>query len=241
MRDGLFLHREHIVIEFGTSHEAITPVEIELAGLWILEYVHIDSLSATCLLGTVGIGDDRSTTVHKRTGGTVAHGNTNLLAVALGVMGREIEEILVSLSYLFLNDAGSPCITCGPFHLITLHVEHLAFVLPVHEVLGREDTEVVATPAGCTVGSAIDIVFLGLVGIEHLGVGMETREDRLLVVRESLEQALLLSTGNRDDSAVTRCELTAHLGVLHKLEGLQVFRLTELIVTVAVAVVHDNP
>ena len=70
---------------------------------------------------------------------------------------------------------------------------------------------------------------------------MEARQDRLLVVGERLQQSLLLSPCDGDDGAVTRCELTLRLSVLHKLEGLQVFRPAELVVAVAVAVVHDDP
>ena len=70
---------------------------------------------------------------------------------------------------------------------------------------------------------------------------METFEDWLLVVAEFLEQAVFLCLSDRNDGSVTRSELTLCLSVLNELEGLQVFRLAELIVSAAIAVVHDNP
>ena len=70
---------------------------------------------------------------------------------------------------------------------------------------------------------------------------METREDRLLVVAIFLEQTVFLCLSDRDDGAVTRGEHTFRLGVLHHLESLEVGALAELIVSVAVAVVHDYP
>lgn len=91
--DGLLLHREHVVVELGTGHEAIAPVEVVLARLGVFEHVDIDGLSATSLLGTVGIGDDGCTTIHEGACGTVAHGYANLLAVRLGVMGGEVEIV----------------------------------------------------------------------------------------------------------------------------------------------------
>ena len=70
---------------------------------------------------------------------------------------------------------------------------------------------------------------------------METREDRLLVVAIFLEQTVFLCLSDRDDGAVTRGEHAFRLGVLHHLESLEVGTLAELIVSVAVAVVHDYP
>ena len=61
------------------------------------------------------------------------------------------------------------------------------------------------------------------------------------MVAELTEQTILLGLGDGDDGSVTRCELTLGLGVLHELEGLEVFGAAELVVTVAIAVVHDDP
>ena len=185
----------------------------------------------------VGIGDNGGSGVDKGTCGAVAYGHANLLAPALWVVSREIEIVLAFL----LDDAGCPGIARGPLHLIAFHIEHFAFVGPVDEVGRGEYAEVMTAPAGCAVGGAVDVVFLGLGGVEHLGVGMESAQDGLLIVGESLQQTFLLGAGDRDDGAMTWGELALHLGVLHKLEGFQVFRTAELIVTVAVAVVHDNP
>ena len=239
---GLLLHREQVVAELGPGHEAVAPVEVVLAALRVAEHVDVDGLSAAGLLRTVGIGDDGRSAVYERAGGRVAHGHANLLALRLGVVGREVEVIFVGAILLFnLLDARSPGITRGPADLVALHVEHLALVGPVLEVGRREDAEVVAAPSGRAVGGAVDVVLLRLVGVEHLGVGVESWQYGLREVAVVAQQTLLLGPRDGDDGAVAGGELALRLGVLHELEGLQVFRAAELVVAAAVAVVHDNP
>ena len=98
-----------------------------------------------------------------------------------------------------------------------------------------------AAPARGAVGGAVDVVFLGLLRVEHLRVGVEAWQDGLAEVAELVEQALLLGPRDGDDGAVARGELALGLRILYELEGLQVLRATELVVAVAIAVVHDDP
>ena len=71
------------------------------------------------------------------------------------------------------------------------------------------------------------------------GDGTEQSSKPLLV--EGDQEAFFLGLGDGNDCAVAWGELALCFRVLHELEGLQVFRATELVVVVAVAVVHDNP
>ena len=246
----LRLYRQQVVVQFGTGHEAVAPVQVVLAALRVAEHVDVDGLSAAHALGAVGIGDDGPSAVSEGTRGAVAHGHAYLLAVRLRVVGGEVEVVLVGSPYGFcvlaagcfhLDDGGSPGVARGPLHLVALHVEHLTLVGPVLEVRRREDAEVMAAPTGSAVGGAVDVVLLRLVRVEHLRVGMESAQDGLVVVGEGLQQALLLSARDGYDGAVARGELPLRLGVLHELEGLQVVGAAELVVSVAVAVVHDDP
>ena len=66
-------------------------------------------------------------------------------------------------------------------------------------------------------------------------------QDGVAIVGESLQHAVLLCLCDGDDGAVAWGELALGGGVLHKLERLQVSALAELVVAVAVAVVHHNP
>ena len=237
MRDGLGLHREHVVAELGAGHEAVAPVEVALAATGVLEHVDVNGLSAAGLAGAVGIGDDGGAAIGEGARGAVADGYAYLLAVGRGVVGGVVEVVIATL----LDDGGGPGVARGPGDLVALDVEHLAFVSPVNEVRGGENAEVVAAPARGAVGGAVDVVLTGLVGVEHFRVGMEAREDGLTVVAKLVEQALLLGAGDGDDGAVTGGEAAPGLGVLHKLEGREVFGTAELVVAVAVAVVHDDP
>ena len=77
-----------------------------------------------------------------------------------------------------------------------------------------------------------------------LSAGREGRDSKVAARRllaEGLEQAFLLSLSDGDDGAVTGRELALRLGVLDKLESLQILRTTELVVVGTVAVVHDYP
>ena len=157
-------------------------------------------------------------------------------------MGREIEIILIRPILLFtLDDTRGPGVAVSPFHLVALHVEHRALVGPVEEVGGGEHAEGPATPARIAVGGTVDIVFLCLVGIEHLRVSMEVGQDGVVVVGKSLQQPVFLSLCDGDDGAMTWGELTFGSGVLHHLESLQVIALAELIMASAIAVVHHYP
>ena len=79
-----------------------------------------------------------------------------------------------------------------------------------------------SAPARSAIGGAVDIVFLCEVRIHHFRVGMESWENRLLVVAIFLEKSLFFSASDRDDGAMTRCELALCLSVLHELESLEV-------------------
>ena len=171
---GLFLDGEHVVLQLRAGGEAVTPVEVALAGLGVLEHIDVDCLPTLTRLGPVGIGDDGRSGLYEGPRGVVAHGYAYLLAVGLGVVGGEIEVVFVCAVSLFaLYDARCPGVARGPRHLLGAHIEHHALVSPVLEVGGGEDGEVVTAPAGHAVGGGIDVVFLCLVGVKHLGVGVE--------------------------------------------------------------------
>ena len=70
---------------------------------------------------------------------------------------------------------------------------------------------------------------------------MEIWQDRIHMVAKLLQEAILLALSDRDDSAVARSELTLCLGILHPLEALEVGTTAELIVTIHIAIVHDDP
>ena len=55
--DGLLLHARHVVVQLGTGHEAVAPVDVALATLGVLEHIDVDGLSAANALRTVGVGE----------------------------------------------------------------------------------------------------------------------------------------------------------------------------------------
>ena len=174
-RGGAGLEAHHVVIEFGSGHVAVAPVEVVLAAHGVGEDIHVNLLSATHSFGQVI--DDGVTQVLEGSRRRVGHGHSDGLAVALRVMAAEIEIVLVrAVLLLHLLDAGCPCVAAGPCH-IGVEVEHDTLVCPVDEVGTGEHGEIVATPSGCAIGGGVDVELTRLVGEHHLRVGMELGQD----------------------------------------------------------------
>ena len=63
-------------------------------------------------------------------------------------------------------------------------VKHITLITPLLEVGRRVASVCVATPVRCTVGSGIDVIAMRQVAVEHLWVGMETRQNGVLLSLE---------------------------------------------------------
>ena len=63
-------------------------------------------------------------------------------------------------------------------------VKHITLITPLLEVGRRVASVWVATPVRCTVGSGIDVIAMRQVAVEHLWVGMETRQNGVLLSLE---------------------------------------------------------
>ena len=144
-----WLEARHVGIQFCPCHIAVAPIDVVLARLRVCEYIHIDLLSSTHSFRKVA--DDRFAEIHKWTHRIVGNSNADFLASAC--IGTEIEVVFVRTILLlhFLN-GWCPSIASCPCHLVALHVEHGAFVLPVDEVGGGEYVELISTPARIAIG-----------------------------------------------------------------------------------------
>lgn len=234
--DGFGFDGGHVVVQFSTCHVAVTPVEIMTTGLGIGEYVDVDLLSVS--YGR--FADDGFAVVDKRAGGVVGNGYADFLAATC--VGTIIEIVFVGAVFLLhFFDGRCPCVAFCPWNLVGTHVEDGAFVFPIDEVAGGEGVEFITAPAFEAVGGGVDVVKACLVGVEHFGVGMKSGNDGVGVVAEVEQQAVFLGLRNGDDGAVTRSEFAFGLRILHDFECLEVGTAAELVVSAAVAVVHDNP
>ena len=144
----------------------------------------------------------------------------------------------------FLFDGGSPRIAVGPRRLAS-QVERYAVITPIDQIVGREDRIVPSAPAVHTVCGGVDVVASCLVGVEYLGVGMESREDGVLgrfghTLRAAPAVEQLPQLGCRDghDGAVARMEIHAYL-VVDGAERTQVVALGELVAAAHIYVVHE--
>ena len=63
-------------------------------------------------------------------------------------------------------------------------VKHITLITPLLEVGRRVASVCVTTPVRCTVGSGIDVIATRQVAVEHLWVGMETRQNGVLLSLE---------------------------------------------------------
>ena len=199
--DAGLVDRNHVVVEFGSGHIAVAPIEIALSADGVGEDITVNLLSPS----GGRLGNHRTAGVGERTGRMVGYGHTNLLATTGHGITTEVEEVLVLAIDEFLLDTGCPSIAIGPSNLVGLEVEDGAFVLPVGEVVRGIDIELVSAPTGSAVGGRIDVVLTCLLGVEYLGVGTEAFDDGVagLGIGPLLTQTVGLFASDGDGGTVT--------------------------------------
>ena len=175
----LWLNGCHILLQLGTYHIAVAPIEIGLFRAWIYKHVHVYLLTVASVRYGV---DYRLAVINKRTSRTIANGNTNLLAATRLGIGTIIEIILVfALACLYLLYGWCPQIAVGPRYLTIFGIKHFALVAPLLKVGRREASVCIATPTWRTICGGIYIIAVGKVAVYYLGVGMKAGENWVLL------------------------------------------------------------
>ena len=159
-------------IQFANGHKMVTPIEVGLARSGVGKDVGVDALTAIGRSGT--FGNKGVPQVGEGSRGRVGHSHTNL------GLGGEVEIVTeLSVGQTALLDARSPSALVGPGD-IALQVEDYALIVPRDHVLAGEATEGIATPTVVAVRCWVDVELMGVLGIENLGVGKESRHNRVV-------------------------------------------------------------
>ena len=182
-RDGLLLDAGHVGVELGSRHHAVAPVEVRLLAHGVYKHVDVDELSVESLRL---LADERMAEVDKRASGRVGHGHTHLLASAILGLRAVVEEVFVALGGLHLLGSGCPEVAVGPGYLSILGVEHHTLAAPFLQVGRRVGVVFPSSPTRLSVGGGVDIIALGLVGIENLRVGVEPIENGVALCAHTL-------------------------------------------------------
>ena len=107
------LETDHVVVELGTGHVSVTPVEVADAGIGIGKHIYVDLLSVTLTLGQI-VYEGLIQSIGEGTFGIVSYSYTDSLTLLTACIAAEVEEIFRLVVDRLLDDGRCPSITAGP-------------------------------------------------------------------------------------------------------------------------------
>ena len=102
------------------------------------------------------------------------HGHPDGFAVSR--LATVIEIILVVVALLLLDDGRRPRVAACPLG-VAGQVQVDALIFPLCKVGRREHGEIPSAPSRRAVGGGVDIIAVGLVRVDHLRVGVKSRQN----------------------------------------------------------------